>query len=76
MEYVKVKDHSNLVRDPKTQSIINTNKSGYDEYIARRDSAKQSDQKSQSMEEDLANLKGEIGEIKDLLHQLVQSKYQ
>ncbi len=76
MEYIKVKDHSNLVRDPKTQSIINTNKSGYDEYIARRDSAKQSDQKSQSMEEDLANLKGEIGEIKDLLHQLVQSKYQ
>jgi hypothetical protein len=76
MEYIKVKDHSNLVRDPKTQSIINTNKSGYDEYIARRDSAKQSDQKSQNMEEDLANLKGEIGEIKDLLHQLVQSKYQ
>ena len=76
MEYIKVKDHSDLVRDPQTQSIINTNKSAYDEYIARRDANNKADQKSQSMEEDLANLKGEIGEIKDLLHQLAQSKYQ
>jgi|TARA_B100001964_G_scaffold23284_1_gene23369 hypothetical protein len=76
MEYIKVKDHSDLVRDPQTQSIINTNRSAYDEYISRRDANNEADQKSKSMEEDLANLKGEIGEIKDLLHQLVQSKYQ
>jgi len=76
MEYVKIKDHSNLMRDPQTQSIVNTNQSAYDEYIARRDANKETDQKSQSMEEDLANLKGEITEIKDLLHQLVRSKYQ
>jgi uncharacterized FlaG/YvyC family protein len=76
MEYVKVKDHVNLLRDPKTNTIVNTDTSSYNEYITRRNAKKEEDQKSQSIEDDLANLKGEINEIKDLLHQLVQTKYQ
>ena len=76
MEYVKVKDHVNLLRDPKTNTIVNTDTSSYNEYIARRNAKKEEDQKSQSIEDDLANLKGEINEIKDLLHQLVHTKYQ
>ena len=76
MEYVKVKDHSNLVRDPKSNGIINTNKSAYNQYVARRNAKNEEVNKAQTMEEDLANLKGEINEIKDLLRQLVQTKYQ
>lgn len=76
MEYVKVKDHSNLVRDPKSNSIINTNKSAYNQYVTRRNAKNEEVNKAQTMEEDLANLKGEINEIKDLLRQLVQTKYQ
>ena len=71
MEFVKVKDHDNLVRDPLSNGIINTNNSDYDEYIARRDAAKVQKEKSSTMEEDLANLKGEINEIKSLLKELV-----
>ncbi len=71
MEFVKVKDHENLVRDPLSNGIINTNNSDYDEYIARRDAAKVQKEKSSTMEEDLANLKGEINEIKSLLKELV-----
>ena len=71
MEFVKVKDHENLVRDPLSNGIINTNNSDYDEYIARRDAAKVQKEKSSTMEEDLANLKGEINEIKSLLKDLV-----
>ena len=71
MEFVKVKDHENLVRDPLSNGIINTNNSDYDEYIARRDAAKVQKDKSSTMEEDLANLKGEINEIKSLLKELV-----
>ena len=76
MEYLKVKDHSNLVRDPQSNSIINTNKSAYNQYVTRRNTKNEEVNKAQNMEEDLANLKGEINEIKDLLRQLVQSKYQ
>ena len=71
MELVKVKNHENLGRDPFTNGIVNTNKSQYDEYIARREAANKEKEKSSNMEEDLANLKGEINEIKSLLMELV-----
>ena len=70
-EFIKVKDHQNLMRDPLSNGILNDNKSDYDEYVARRDAANKAKEKSSNMEEDLANLKGEINEIKSLLKELV-----
>ena len=72
MEFVKVKDHENLLRDPKSNSIINTNVGEYDEYIARRDAAEKAKDSEVIMKEDLDNLKGEINEIKSLLKELVR----
>ena len=71
-EFVKVKDQPSLMRDPASNAILNDNQSGYDEYIARRDAANKEKEKSSNMEEDLANLKGEINEIKSLLKELVR----
>ena len=71
-EFVKVKDHQNLLRDPFSNGIINTNKSEYDEYIARRDAAEKAKESELTMKEDLDNLKGEINEIKSLLKELVR----
>ena len=70
-DLVKVKDHQNLMRDPTSNGIMNTNKSEYDEYIARRDAAEKSKNSEVTMKEDLDNLKGEINEIKSLLKELV-----
>ena len=70
-EFVKVKDHDNLVRDSLSQGIINTNDTEYDEYVARRDAAEKSKESEATMKEDLDNLKGEINEIKSLLKELV-----
>ena len=66
-----VKDHQNLMRDPLSNGIVNDSQSDYDEYVARRDAANKAKEKSSNMEEDLANLKGEINEIKSLLKELV-----
>ena len=71
-EFVKVKDHDNLVRDSLSQGIINTNDTEYDEYVARRDAAEKSKESEATMKEDLDNLKGEINEIKSLLKELVR----
>ena len=71
MDFVKVKDHQNLMRDPTSNAILNDNQSDYDEYVARREAANKAKEKSSNMEEDLANLKGEINEIKSLLKELV-----
>ena len=70
-DFVKVKDHQNLLRDPLSNGIINTNKSEYDEYIARREAANKAKQNETNMKEDLDNLKSEINEIKSLLKELV-----
>ena len=70
-EYIKVKDHSNLVRDPRTDQIINTDQGEYNQYMARRSARKKEKEKNLSVEQDLARLKAEMGEIKSLLKELV-----
>jgi hypothetical protein len=70
MNYIKVKGHDHLIRDPKTNSIINTNMSEYKEYISRRDSKIEENQKIQSLKKDLDNIKCDLNEIKCLLRNL------
>ena len=67
----KLEGHSDLARDPKTNSIVNVNSSDYEQYIARRSIKNDEVQKSENVEQELANLKGEINEIKSLLKELV-----
>jgi len=71
MNYLKVEGHSNLLRDPNTNSIINTNMSEYQEYIIRRDSKSEKNQKIQNLESDVANIKNDLDEIKLLLRSLL-----
>ena len=69
--HVKVKDHSNLVRDPSTNFIINTSQSDYDQYLARRKQKRGEHERVEIMEQDLSDLKSEIGEIKSLLKEIL-----
>ena len=62
---IPVEGENYLFRDPQTNAIINTNKSGYDSYISRREFEQQE-------KERLDNLESEIGEIKSLLKSLAQ----
>ena len=73
-KHVRVKDHSNLVRDPSTNFIINTSQSDYDQYLARRKQKRGEHERVEIMEQDLSDLKSEIGEIKSLLKELVNGK--
>jgi hypothetical protein len=71
MEYLRVEGHNELLRDPITNSIINTNMSEYQQYIARRNVKTEENQKVQTIEEDVASMKEDIDEIKFLLRSLV-----
>ena len=71
MTYIKVKGHDNLIRDPKTNSIININMSEYNDYISRRDSKLKEDEKMNNLESDVANMKDDLKEIKNLLRSLL-----
>ena len=71
MKYAKVEGHSHLLRDSKTNSIINTNMVEYQEYLNRRNVKADENQKIQHLESDVANIKNDLSEIKSLLRSLV-----
>ena len=72
MNYIKVKGHDNLIRDSKTNSIINTNMVEYNEYILRRNSKLKEIEKLQNLESDVTNIKNDLDEIKSLLKELLK----
>ena len=54
---IPVEGNNDLVRDPRTDQIINTNTSAYEQYISQRKRRKLDKEKSLSVEQDLASLK-------------------
>jgi len=74
MEKYNIEGHVDLARDRQTSAIVNVNSVEYQHYVASRNAKKSKNERVDTMEEDLANLKGEIGEIKSLLKELVNGK--
>ena len=74
MEHYNIDGHVDLARDPATGAIVNVNSLDYTHYTIGRNSKKSKNERVDSMENDLASLKGEIGEIKSLLKELVNGK--
>ena len=71
MEFYEMEGHKDLARDPETGAIVNVNTLEYTQYLSRRDVKTEKNQKVQTMEEDLANVKSELNEIKSLLKELL-----
>ena len=74
MEGYDIEGHKDLARDPHTGTIVNVNSLDYQHYVSSRNAKELKNERVDSMEQDLANLKGEIGEIKSLLKELVNGK--
>ena len=74
MEKYNIEGHVDLARDRQTSAIVNVNSIEYQHYVASRDVKNSKNERVESMENDLASLKGEIGEIKSLLKELVNGK--
>ena len=71
-EFMKVDGHSNLIRDVKSNAIINSNKSDYQLYMQRvKVREKQSDKLRNAVKE-INNLKSELREIKNLIKEIVK----
>lgn len=71
MEKYGVDGHADLARDPQTNSIININKMEYEQYVARRTAKNEKNQKVQTIEDEVASIKGDIDEIKSLLKEFL-----
>ena len=63
----KVEVHTNLVRDLKSQAIINTDSDAYARYMARKTKQKVKDDEVRQVIRDVNELKNEMREIKNLI---------
>ena len=69
--FIKVEVHTSLVRDVRSNAIVNHNVSEYQTYMKRiRDREQQGDQIRSAVKE-INNLKAELREIKGLIKELV-----
>lgn len=75
MKKLRVQGHGDLIRDTKSNAIVNTNKSEFNLYMARiKKREKQSDVIRDAVKE-INNLKKEFYEIKQLLLKVVDEKH-
>ncbi len=63
----KVEGHTNLVRDLKSQAIINTDSDAYARYMLRKIKQKEKDDEVRQVIRDVNELKNEMREIKNLI---------
>jgi tetrahydromethanopterin S-methyltransferase subunit B len=65
--YIKIKDHENLVKDPQTGAILNTDNNA----LVRHEMRMREIEKEKRKEEEINNLKSELSDIKALLQKLI-----
>lgn len=71
MDYIKVKDKDNLLRDAYSQGIVNCDVESYNAYIENYKKRYNDSKKIVDIESDIDSLKSDILEIKTLLRSLV-----
>jgi len=70
MSHVKVKDQQHLIRDISTGAILNTDRSGLQEYYRRKEQAKKDIADREETKQRLAKMEEEMQEIKTLLKEI------
>jgi hypothetical protein len=61
-------EDKHLVRDTNSGAVINTDKAAFSMYKARREH----DKKANDIADDVANLKQDMNEIKQMLHSIIR----
>ena len=70
-KYIKVENENSLVRDMKTNAIINTNHNDYDRFLSLSKKKAQEKQEYNDLKSDVKSLKDDMSEIKSLLKSIV-----
>ena len=71
MAIAKVKGHTHLVRDLKSQAIINTDSDAYARYMVRKAKQSKKDDEMRKVVREVNEIKSEMFEIKDLLKKVL-----
>ena len=72
MTKVKVEGFESLVRDVKSNAIVNTNRSEYQMYMARIRAREKHGDEIRNAVKEINTLKAELREIKSLLQEVIK----
>ncbi len=67
VDSAKVEGHTHLVRDLKSQAIVNTDSDAYARYMSRKAKQSKKDDEVRDVIRDVNELKNEMRDIKNLL---------
>ena len=67
MKIAKVEGHAHLVRDLKTQAIVNTDSDAYARYMTRKAKQAEKEDELRGVVREINTIKAEMFEIKNLL---------
>ena len=73
-DYIKVQGYSNLVRDTRSNAIVNKDKNAYNIAKRRAEEAQRQRDEIRGATREINNLKCEMHEIKDMLKTLLGSQ--
>ena len=70
MKIAKVEGHAHLVRDLKTQAILNTDSDAYARYMARKVKQAEKEDELRGVVREINTIKAEMFEIKSLIKEI------
>jgi hypothetical protein len=73
-DLIPVEGKDGWFRDPYSNAIVNCNKTQYDEYMAAYRKRQRKDEKFESLQNEVSELKSDLSEIKSLLKSLVKGE--
>jgi hypothetical protein len=71
MDFYRVEGHSHLIRDQRTNAILNTNMTEYNNYMNLKKLKENENKRVEVIESDLAIVKDDLNEIKNLLRSFI-----
>lgn len=72
MTLIPVKGKDGFYRDSKTNAIVNKNHLEFESYVSARQKMNSEKERVDSMEIEMANIKQDLDEIKELLRKAIQ----
>mgnify|MGYP003704376993 FL=1 len=70
---LKVENENSLYRDLSSGAIINTDSSAREAYLKQRENILRTREATEKNTKDIQELKGELGDIKQMLAQILQN---
>jgi hypothetical protein len=72
--FVKIQNKDGLIRDLSSGAVINTNRTDLENYLQKRNAAKELNQQIKQNSDKIEKIESDVTEIKEMLAMLIKGK--